>query len=268
VIVLGFDTATSATAVALRLADGTTLRARDDPAPGERPGHTARLLPLADDLLARAGLDWSALQRIAVGVGPGTFTGLRVGVATARGLAQSLGVEVVGVGTLEVLARAALRAAVGEGQQQPHVLAAIDARRGEAFAAAWGAESGGPPRELAPPRALAPADLAALPGRVGDRSPETPASGEHPRSDKPRRPDQSAWLAVGDGALRFREHLEAIAVAVPEDASPLHRVDAGVVCELALDAPAGALEAVLPDYRRRPDAEIALQRAADTGKPQ
>jgi hypothetical protein len=57
-------------------------------------------------------------------------------------------------------------------------------------------------------------------------------------------------------------------VAVPEDASPLHRVDAGVVCELALDAPTGALEAVLPDYRRRPDAEIALQRAADTGKPQ
>ena len=266
-IVLGFDTATPATAVALRLADGTTLRARDDPAPGERPGHTARLLPLADELLAQAGVGWSALQRIAVGVGPGTFTGLRVGVATARGLAQSLGVEVVGVGTLEVLARAALQAAVGEGQQQPRVLAAIDARRGEAFAAAWGAESGGPPRELAPPRALAPADLAALPGRVGDRSRETPASGEHPRSEQPRL-DRSAWLAVGDGALRFREHLEAIAVAVPEDASPLHRVDAGVVCELALDAPTGALEAVLPDYRRRPDAEIALQRAADTGKPQ
>ncbi len=248
-IVLGFDTATPATAVALRLADGTTLRARDDPAPGERPGHTARLLPLADDLLAQAGVGWSALQRIAVGVGPGTFTGLRVGVATARGLAQSLGVEVVGVGTLEVLARAALRAAVGEGEQQPHVLAAIDARRGEAFAAAWGAESDGPPRELTPPRALAPADLAALPARTG-------VDGAGP------------WLAVGDGALRFREHLEAIAVAVPEDASPLHRVDAGVVCELALDAPAGALEAVLPDYRRRPDAEIALQRAADTGKPQ
>ncbi len=257
-IVLGFDTATPATAVALRLADGTTLRARDDPGPGERPGHTARLLPLADELLAQAGLAWSALQRIAVGVGPGTFTGLRVGVATARGLAQSLDVEVVGVGTLEVLARAALQAAVGEGQQQPHVLAAIDARRGEAFAAAWGAESGGPPRELAPPRALAPADLAALPGRVGDRSRETPASGEHHRSDQPRL-DRSAWLAVGDGALRFREHLEAIAVAVPEDASRLHRVDAGVVCELALDAPTGALEAVLPDYRRRPDAEISLE---------
>jgi tRNA threonylcarbamoyladenosine biosynthesis protein TsaB len=249
VIVLGFDTATPATAVALRLADGTTLRARDDPAPGERPGHTARLLPLANELLAHAGLDWSALQRIAVGVGPGTFTGLRVGVATARGLAQSLGVEVVGVGTLEVLARAALRAAAGEGQQHPHVLAAIDARRGEAFAAAWGAERDGPPRELAPPHALVPADLAALPARVG-------------------RDGQEPWLAVGDGALRFREHLEAIVVAVPEDASPLHRVDAGVVCELALDAPAGALEEVLPDYRRRPDAEIALQRAADTGKPQ
>jgi tRNA threonylcarbamoyladenosine biosynthesis protein TsaB len=260
VIVLGFDTATPATAVALRLADGTTLRARDDPAAGERPGHTARLLPLANELLAQAGLEWSALQRIAVGVGPGTFTGLRVGVATARGLAQSLGVEVVGVGTLEVLARAVLRAAAGEGGQQPHVLAAIDARRGEVFAAAWGAESERqPPRELAPPCALAPADLAAIPARAGrDGEEPWPAEGE---GEKP-------WLAVGDGALRFREHLEAIAVAVPADASPLHRVDAGVLCELALDAPAGALEAVLPDYRRRPDAEIALQRAADTGKPQ
>jgi tRNA threonylcarbamoyladenosine biosynthesis protein TsaB len=68
------------------------------------------------------------------------------------------------------------------------------------------------------------------------------------------------WLAVGDGALRFRGYLEAIAVAVPVDTSPLHRVDAGVLCELALSAPAGDLEAVLPDYRRRPDAEIALER--------
>ena len=73
------------------------------------------------------------------------------------------------------------------------------------------------------------------------------------------------WWAVGDGALRFREYLEAIAVAVPVDASPLHRVDAGVLCELALSAPAGDPEAVLPDYCRRPDAEIALEAAAAAG---
>ena len=74
-IVLGFDTATPATAVALRLADGTMLRGRDDPAVGERPGHTSRLLPLAEELLAHAGLRRGALQRIVVAEGPGTFTG-------------------------------------------------------------------------------------------------------------------------------------------------------------------------------------------------
>ena len=106
-IVLGFDTATPATAVGLRLADGTTLRAYDEPQAGERPGHTTRALPLASELLVRAGIRWGALERIAVGMGPGTFT-LRVGIATARGLAQSLGIEVVGVSSLQVLAQAAL----------------------------------------------------------------------------------------------------------------------------------------------------------------
>jgi tRNA threonylcarbamoyladenosine biosynthesis protein TsaB len=233
-IVLGFDTATSATAVGLRLADGTTLQGRDDPPAGERPGHTARLLPLASELLAQAGLRWGELERIAVGVGPGTFTGLRIGVATARGLAQSLGVELVGVGSLRALAQAALS---GHGAQpQRSILGLIDARRGETFAAAYD-ETG----ELTPPRALAPQELAEIPVALGG---------------------ERDWWAIGDGALRFREHLEAIAVMVPEDASPLHRVDAGVLCELAASAPAGDPGAVLPDYRRRPDAEIALERTS------
>ena len=214
----------------LRLADGTTLRAYDQPAAGERPGHTSQSLTLASELLAQAGIGWDALERIAVGVGPGTFTGLRVGIAIARGLAQSLGIEVVGVSSLRVLAEAALRE---PDSQMRKVLAAIDARRGEAFAAAYDAQG-----ELTPPRALPPEDLAAIPGSL-----------ERARD----------WWAVGDGALRFRGYLEAIAVAVPVDTSPLHRVDAGVLCKLALSAPAGDPEAVLPDYRRRPDAEIALE---------
>jgi tRNA threonylcarbamoyladenosine biosynthesis protein TsaB len=238
-IVLGFDTATPATAVGLRLADGTTLRAYDQPAAGERPGHTTQSLTLASELLAQAGIGWGALERIAVGVGPGTFTGLRVGVATARGLAQSLGVAVVGVGSLRVLAQAALREPVSRTRRG--VLAAIDARRGEAFAAAYDAHG-----ELVPPRALPPEELAAIPGECGG---------------------DGDWLAVGDGALRFRGYLEAIAVAVPVDTSPLHRVDAGVLCELASSAPAGDLEAVLPDYGRRPDAEIALEGGAVGRRP-
>ncbi|HVR04540.1 MAG TPA: tRNA (adenosine(37)-N6)-threonylcarbamoyltransferase complex dimerization subunit type 1 TsaB [Solirubrobacteraceae bacterium] len=259
--VLGFDTATPATAVALRLADGATSHARDDPSPGERPGHTTRLLALAHGLLAQAGLRWSDLELIAVGVGPGTFTGLRVGVASARGLAQSLDVELVGVSTPRVLAEPALRAAGGRAP----VLAAIDARRGEAFLAAYAAAA--PPDaartgarrpdgagviracELAAPRALAPQAFAAF---LAGTDAGSDAGGE--------------WLAVGDGATRFRPELQAAGVTVAPDDSPLHRVDAGVLCELAA-AEAGGGEhagrppAVLPDYCRRPDAELALERA-------
>jgi tRNA threonylcarbamoyladenosine biosynthesis protein TsaB len=244
--VLGFDTATPATVVGLRLADGTTLQARDDPPAGQRPGHAMRLLPLASELLAQAGLRWGQLERIAVGVGPGTFTGLRIGVATARGLAQSLGVEVVGVSTLRVLAEDALRvpdvewlqagASGGAQVSERGVLAAVDARRGEVFAALY---AGG--REVAAPCALRPEELGGLP--VGCA-------------------EGLRWLAVGSGAVRFREYVEALGVAVADDSSPLHRVDAGVLCELALEAPAGAPEAVLPDYRRLPDAEIALEKSA------
>ena len=133
-ILLGFDTATRATSVALRLDDGSTLQARDDPAPDAHPGHATRLLGMADELLERAGIGWSALGGIAVGLGPGRFTGLRVGVATARGLAQSLSVELVGVSTLRALARPALGACESEG-----VLAVIDALRGEVFAAGYAA---------------------------------------------------------------------------------------------------------------------------------
>lgn len=227
-IVLGFDTATPATAVGLRLADGTVLEAYDDPKPDERPGHATRLLPLANELLAQADLDWQELERIAVGVGPGTFTGLRIGVATARGLAQSRGVELVGVSTLRALAHGALRAPFG-GERE--VLAVVDARRGEVFVGGYAAG-----RELLAPRALAPSALASL---------LTPGG-----------------LAMGDGAVRYRTHLEDLGIEVPEDSSALHRVRGASICELAAHASPAESGNVLPDYLRRPDAELALEAAA------
>jgi tRNA threonylcarbamoyladenosine biosynthesis protein TsaB len=239
-IVLGFDTATSATAVGLRLADGSTLQARDDPAPGAHPGHATRLLELTHTLLIQAGIGWSAVERIAVGAGPGTFTGLRVGVATARGLAQSLEVELVSVSSLRALAEPAIEAAEGA------VLAAIDARRGEVFVAGYqtGEEPSHEldlPHELVSPRALPP-------GEVGD---VLVAAG-------------APWLAIGDGAVCYREQLKSAGATVPSDGSPLHRVSAEAICELGARATATSsqLEAILPDYRRRPDAEIALEGAA------
>jgi tRNA threonylcarbamoyladenosine biosynthesis protein TsaB len=236
-IVLGFDTATPATAVALRLADGSTYGQRHDPLPGERPGHATQLLPVADQLLVQAGLGWEAVERIAVGVGPGTFTGLRVGVATARALAQSLAVDLVGISSLQALAQAVVPA----GECDGGVLAVIDARRGETFMGAYLPAQG---RQLLAPRTLAPEDFGTLPAPVG----EDGADGR--------------WLAVGDGAVRYRSQLEQHAIEVPPDSSPLHFIDAACICELALRAHPPESGAVVPDYLRRPDAELALEGAA------
>jgi tRNA threonylcarbamoyladenosine biosynthesis protein TsaB len=211
-VILGIDTATAATAAAVRSPDAQ-LEARDDPPPGERPRHATRLLALVEEVVERGG-GWEAIDRIAVGVGPGGFTGLRHGIATARALAQGRGIPVTGVSSLEALAR---------GAQTPElVYAVIDARRGEVFAAAWR------DRELVlEPAALAPDALAAslLPGA----------------------------LAVGDGAVRFREQLERAGAAVPADRSPSHRVSALQVCRIGAEGGA-ADDLPLPDYRRDPDA--------------
>src|SRR5690242_8330958 len=147
-IVLAFDTATADTVVGLSGA-GETIELRQEPAPGERPGHAEQLLPLCRDALAQAGIGWPQVDRIGVGVGPGTFTGLRIGVATGRALAQSAGAELAPVSTLR-----ALQANL-EGS-----FPVLDARRGEAFVLA-GDE----------PRAVRPDELAALAGgriAIGD----------------------------------------------------------------------------------------------------
>jgi tRNA threonylcarbamoyladenosine biosynthesis protein TsaB len=244
-VVLGFDTATSATAVALRRGDGATSEARDDPSAGAHPGHATRLLSMARELLDGAGVSWEEIDRIAVGVGPGTFTGLRVGVATARGLAQSLSVELVGVSSLRALAAPALAA----GGPPRRVLAVIDARRGEAFAAAYERSAADLLAELRSPRPYAPGELAGLLAEVGGQPPGDPQATE-------------PWLAVGDGAIRYRESLAGVA-EVPAEESRLHLVTAAAICELAAAAgPEEANAGVLPDYRRRPDAEIALEAAA------
>ena len=88
-------------------------------------GHQERLAPMAAEAMAQAGVGFDALDRIAVTVGPGSFTGLRVGLAFAKGLALATGAPCIGIGTLEALA--ASEAAQG------FVAAAIDARRGQLY---------------------------------------------------------------------------------------------------------------------------------------
>jgi tRNA threonylcarbamoyladenosine biosynthesis protein TsaB len=220
-VILGLDTATSSTAVAVLPDDGEGVELRHEPAAGERPGHARQLLPLAERALASVGATFADVARIGVGVGPGTFTGLRIGVATARALAQSTGARLAAVSTLDALAEAA-------NGDRP-VLAVLDARRGEAFAATY---VGG--QRVAGPVAIAPEQLAAF---AEQAAPVEPAS----------------WLAVGDGAVRFRDRLVP-AADVPGDDSKLHRVSALAVCRLARVAPTVDRDALLPEYVRPPDA--------------
>jgi len=246
-IVLGIDTATAATAVALRTGAGELLEARDDPAPGVHPGHATLLLALADGLLQGEPRGWQALERIAVGTGPGRFTGLRVGVATARGLAHSLDCQLVGVSSLRALAAGALAALKrDQGGAPDAVLAVIDARRGEVFAAAYGGGADAGPRELSEPVVIAPEQL----GEVRERA---RAAADAP----PRR-----FTAVGDGALRYCAALERAGIELAPAGSPAHLVSARAVCELgASAAPADGPGSVLPRYLRRPDAELAFRDA-------
>ncbi|MFL5644213.1 MAG: tRNA (adenosine(37)-N6)-threonylcarbamoyltransferase complex dimerization subunit type 1 TsaB [Chloroflexota bacterium] len=99
-LLLAIDSATTRVVVALGKRDGAIIDATDWPA-GYRHGET--LLPAIDDLLARTGTARARLAAIVVGTGPGAFTGLRVGIATAKGLAHGLGLPIIGVSTAEAL---------------------------------------------------------------------------------------------------------------------------------------------------------------------
>jgi tRNA threonylcarbamoyladenosine biosynthesis protein TsaB len=239
--ILAFDTATRATTVALCGVGDVVFVARDDPPPGQRPGHATRLLPLIAGALRRAEIGWEEVERIAVGTGPGTFTGLRIGIATARALAQATGIPIVGVSTLQSLALAGQRARLAAGHAEPLppgvdvVVAVLDARRSEVFAASWLIDEAEEfEAALLTPRAISPEGLAEL------MSPFGPTT-----------------LAVGDGAIAFREVLERSGSFIPEDDSPLHRVSAVHHCWVAGRLPASIPEEVKPDYLRAPDAEIA-----------
>jgi tRNA threonylcarbamoyladenosine biosynthesis protein TsaB len=219
--VLGFDTSTAATSACALRADGQAFEL----IPGEAalsapPAHASELMPALVRVLDDAGLGWDELDAIAVGVGPGTFTGLRIGVATARALAHARGIDLRPVSSL---------AALAAGIEAELRLPLIDAKRGELFAALYEVD------ELRWPA------FASRPEELLRRVREAGLVGS------------SKLLAAGDGSLRFRETLEAGGIKIA--AAPAHVVRALHVCRLAEGVAPTSPDAVLPDYLREPDAK-------------
>ena len=146
-LILGFDTSAAHCAAALVRGETVLASRAEDMAKGQ----AERLMPLLAELLAEAGLGWPDLAALAVGIGPGNFTGVRISVAAARGLALGLGIPAIGVSSFEALA---------EGAARP-VAVVLDARRDEAYAQSFTALGATPPR-LEPLAQLAQ-DLAGTP---------------------------------------------------------------------------------------------------------
>ena len=222
-LILAIDSSTSVVTVALaRTAEDEREILAEVSVPSR--GASEALLPAAHDALELAGTDFDEVGRILVGVGPGTFTGIRIALSAARALALGTGAALSTNSTLTALAAPALVSV-----ESPDVLAVLDARRREVFAQRFGA--GGARGEIL---CLAPEELASA--LLGEAA--SPAS----------------LLVVGDGAIRYREALCGIG-RIPPDVSPLHRVTAaGHVLSAAL-SPVPAGEAV-PLYVREPDAEV------------
>lgn len=124
--ILALDTALGATSVALLDSDRDTILAEETAAMDR--GHAEALIPMAQRVLEAAGIAFAALDRIAVTIGPGSFTGIRIGIAAARGLALVHERPVVGVSTL-----AAFAAPLIFGAERRPVASAIDARHGMVF---------------------------------------------------------------------------------------------------------------------------------------
>jgi tRNA threonylcarbamoyladenosine biosynthesis protein TsaB len=227
--ILGVDTATADTAVAVTRSAELLCERRAEAAAGGRPRHAAALLSEIEAAVEAAG-GWDGVALIAVGAGPGTFTGLRIGIATVRALAQARGLAVAPVSSLAALARGIDPGGDAPGRSR---LALIDARRREVFGAL-----------LDPRGSVAWEPFVAGPEPLAERL----AGLAHPP------------LAAGDGSLRFRAQLEAVGVDVLPDADPAHRMAARHVCALATGVEPVRPEQVKPIYLRRPDAEVWRER--------
>jgi tRNA threonylcarbamoyladenosine biosynthesis protein TsaB len=232
--ILGFDTSTAATTVCVLRSDGEAFEIEP---PVERlfepPGHARELMPGIDRAMREAGVGFGDLDAIAVGIGPGGFTGLRIGIATAHGIAQSARIPLHPVLSLDALAAGMREAAADAPAADPGaadpvaadpaaadaLLPLIDARRREVY----GLDPAGRP----------------FVGSIDEAIAKAPAGA----------------LAAGDGSIRFREALESAGIRVAPGDSRTHIVKGLYICRLATTVQPAPPESVVPCYLRAPDAK-------------
>jgi tRNA threonylcarbamoyladenosine biosynthesis protein TsaB len=229
-LTLAIDTATDQVGVALGGPDGVVaeLSLRQ----GRRHGEV--LAPAIESVARLAGIPLEQLEQVAVDVGPGLFTGLRVGVATAKALASALNLPVVACTSLDILAHPHRRSA-------GPVASVVDARRGEVFWAMYQPDLEGDAMvQTTEPAVCAPAVLTAA-------------------LEQAAREDGAPILVTGDGARRYADQLAAVLglrMAGPEHDHP----SASALIALSASRPALATDKVTPCYLRGPDVRIGWMR--------
>jgi tRNA threonylcarbamoyladenosine biosynthesis protein TsaB len=224
VLILGIDTATAQVGCAIGGHEG--VLASTHSARGKR--HAESLTPAIEFTCRQARVSLQEIGVVAVDLGPGLFTGLRVGIATAKAIAQALRVPMIGVSSLDLLAFPV--------RFSPRLIAAVlDARRGEVFSALYRQVPGGVQR-LTDPHVGTPEELAS----------EIVARG-------------ADSLMVGDGAVRYEDtfrHLVGVEIVGPELAHPSARSLVQLAHAQALREEWVRPWELAPLYLRRPDAEI------------
>jgi tRNA threonylcarbamoyladenosine biosynthesis protein TsaB len=255
-VVLALDTTTRAGSIALTR-DGVVVEVFAGDAART---HATRLPGDLLDVLARQALTLGDVDLFAVAAGPGSFTGLRIGIATIQGLAFAEGKQVVAVSALEALAHAALEAV---GHRAPVLIGAwMDAQRHELYAELYrvsadgaGAAAGGPDHS---------------PGGCSVEVVQPAAVGEPPQIIESWRDNvetAQGLVLAGDGALVYRSAAEAAfsGVTIVEPVPPLAPSIARLAEEAARRGSAGPPHAIRPVYVRRPDAELARDRRVQPG---
>lgn len=177
--ILALDTSTENCSVALIIGDNIYARSEVSPR-----GHTSKILPMVDEVLREAGIKLVEVDALAFGRGPGSFTGVRIGIGIAQGLAFGADLPMIGVSTLAAMAQGTYRKHGAE-----RVVSAIDARMSEVYWGQYIRQEAGDWAVVGEERVIAPEQLKDV-----------------------VEADQYAWLCAGTGWQAYQEQLESVPV--------------------------------------------------------